>query len=109
MTRITYDRLELKVTIEGHANHDEIGKDIVCAGISSLTYTLAMYVDKLNRFGKTLFAPNIRLDDGNAEISVVVKGNHEHQVREIFDAICEGYELLSQTYPDNVQYHTVYH
>lgn len=109
MTRITYDRLELKVTIEGHANHDEMGKDIVCAGISSLTYTLAMYVDKLNHFGKTLFVPNIRLDDGNAEISVVVRGKNEHQVREVFDAICEGYELLSQTYPDNVQYHTVYH
>jgi uncharacterized protein YsxB (DUF464 family) len=77
MTRITYDRLELKVTIEGHANHDEIGKDIVCAGISSLTYTLAMYVDKLNHFGKTLFAPNIRLGDGNAEINVVVKGGYE--------------------------------
>lgn len=109
MTRITYDRLELKVTIEGHANHDEMGKDIVCAGISSLTYTLAMYVDKLNYFGKTPFAPNIRLNEGNAEISVVVWGKHEHQVREVFDAICDGYELIANTYPDNVQYHTVYH
>ena len=109
MTRITYDRLELKVTIEGHANHDEIGKDIVCAGISSLTYTLAMYVDKLNSFGKTLFAPNIRLGDGNVEISVVVKGGYEHEARRVFDAICDGYELIANTYPDNVQYHTVYH
>ena len=109
MTRIVYDRLELKVTIEGHAKHDEIGKDVVCAGITSLTYTLAMYVDKLNRFGKTLFVPNIRLDSGNAEISVVVKGGYEHEARRVFDTICDGYELIANTYPDNVQYHTVYH
>ena len=74
-----------------------------------MTYTLSMYVDKLNRFGKTLFAPNIRLDDGNAEISVVVKGNHEHEARRVFDTICDGYELIANTYPNNVQYHTVYH
>jgi uncharacterized protein YsxB (DUF464 family) len=90
MTRIAYDRLALKVVIEGHAKYDEVGKDIVCAGISSLTYALAMYADKLDNDGKTYFAPTIHLDNGDAEISVVVKGNYEHEARKVFDAICEG-------------------
>ena len=27
------------VTISGHANYDEYGKDIVCASVSSIVYT----------------------------------------------------------------------
>lgn len=109
MTTITYDRLELKVKIEGHANYDINGKDIVCAGISSLTYALAMYVDKLNDNAKTYFDPIIRLDEGNTEISAVVKGDYEHEARRVFDALCEGYNLIAKTYPNHVLYYTVYH
>lgn len=109
MITITYDRLELKVNIEGHANHDEMGKDIVCAGVSSLTYTLAMYAEKLNDNGKLYFEPTIRLGAGDTEIGVVVRGDYEHEARSVFDALCEGYNLIAKTYPDNVRYNTVYH
>ena len=31
---------QFKITVKGHSGYDEIGKDIVCAGVSTLAQTL---------------------------------------------------------------------
>jgi uncharacterized protein YsxB (DUF464 family) len=38
------DAKAITLKVKGHANHDEKGKDIVCASASILTYTIAQYV-----------------------------------------------------------------
>ncbi len=41
------NQLLKSVTIEGHAEYDEPGKDIVCAGVSAVTFGAANAVEKL--------------------------------------------------------------
>ena len=47
MTKLFYEIEEhgFRIECEGHAGYEEKGKDIVCAGISTLLYTLAEYTN----------------------------------------------------------------
>lgn len=42
MTRVNYCRDEErhKLAVQGHAGYDETGRDIVCAGVSAISYAL---------------------------------------------------------------------
>lgn len=44
---ITVTRSKERITITGHANYAERGKDIVCAGVSVLVQTLIQSVEEL--------------------------------------------------------------
>ena len=48
-----------KVTIKGHANYDELGKDIVCAAVSSIVITTVNAIEKLD---KTFINHNLSKD-----------------------------------------------
>jgi uncharacterized protein YsxB (DUF464 family) len=41
------DKLIESVTVSGHAEYDEPGKDIVCAGVSAVTFGVANAVEEL--------------------------------------------------------------
>lgn len=53
---ITVDRYSDRITLRGHANYAEIGKDIVCSAISVLVQTLIQSVEELttDRIEKTM-------------------------------------------------------
>ncbi len=108
MITITYNRQDLSVTVNGHSGYAEIGQDIVCASVSSLTYALAKFAEKIYRDGKLYFEPNLDVIEGKAEISVVVRNTFEYETRLVFDAICEGYELIAKEHPNNVEVKRVY-
>lgn len=76
--------------IRGHSGYAESGKDIVCAAVSTLMYALASYVSKSKCESKV----NIR--NGYAYISC--KG-----AMEAYKTVMEGYNMLSESYPENVQ------
>lgn len=42
------------IIIEGHAGYAPIGKDIVCAGVSALTFTLSASLKKLTTCDETI-------------------------------------------------------
>ena len=42
------DNVTNKLSIKGHANHEENGKDIVCAGVSSIITTTINAILRLN-------------------------------------------------------------
>ena len=109
MITITYNRHDLRVTVKGHSGFAEIGQDIVCSGVSSLTYTLAKFVSKLYEDGKLYFEPIFNIDEGNADIGITVRNTFEYEARLVFDAICEGYKLIAKAHPDNVEFKKVYH
>ena len=44
---ITVDRYSDRITLRGHANYAEIGKDIVCSAVSVLVQTLIQSVETL--------------------------------------------------------------
>lgn len=47
MTTVTYEITKdgFRIECEGHSNYAETGKDIVCAGISTLIQTLIVHTD----------------------------------------------------------------
>lgn len=104
MVAIDYDREYLRVTVNGHAGTAPAGMDLVCAAVSTLTYTLAVNVKQLHRW-KQVTKPKIRLENGDAEISCVPVEACRSIVKDVFEAVCIGFALLAEKYPDAVSYH----
>ena len=94
------------VTMEGHADGGEYGQDVVCAAASMLVYTLAENVRRLSEGGANK-STRIQLDSGLADIRIAPNNRIKEETETIFEAICAGFELLSEHYPDNVEYDIV--
>lgn len=77
------------VTLEGHANSDVYGKDLICAAVSALALTLAANVE-----GKE--HAEVSLKPGNSRISCTPEETGT------FDCICEGFQLLAEKFPEHV-------
>lgn len=103
MIKATYYRRYNRLTIEGHARSGEPGHDLVCAGASTLAYTLAANVANLEAQGH---ARNVimKLESGDAEISCTVRGGAMAIVARIYEAVCVGFEILARDYPQYISY-----
>lgn len=79
------------ITVEGHANYAEYGKDIVCSAVSILVQTLIK-----------------NLDDITCQYSVDMKEGYVHITgkgidgRKSCDVIRSGIELLRDAYPEYI-------
>lgn len=103
MIQVTYHRQYCRVRIEGHAHSGEPGKDLVCAGVSALAYTLAANVANLESCGRARDV-QVRLDNGDAEIACKPLGKFTAITELIFQAVCVGFEMLARQYPEYIRY-----
>ena len=103
MITVVYHRDLNRVSIEGHAYSGEKGQDLVCASASILAQTLASLVSNMQKAGQTRY-PTIELSEGNALIQCNVSNRYKPTITFAFDSICAGFELLAQSYPDNISY-----
>lgn len=104
MTEIIYNLKDKRVTIKGHAQSDEKGKDLVCAAVSALACTLA---ENIAGYASEIegIRTHIRLDEGDAEIACTECPPEFNKVIDlVFCTICTGFEKLAETYPENVKY-----
>ena len=106
MIDITYHRKFHRVTIKGHAHSAELGRDLVCAAVSALTYTLAGNVDALHQSG---VAKNtiVQLREGDTEIQCDANRKDRPVVIVVFDAVCVGFQMLQECHPDYIRYTVV--
>lgn len=88
MIKIKIDNLSL--TVMGHADYAEHGRDIVCAGVSSLVNTLALYA--VEKGGRGEVSP------GYAEIDCPRTKESE----EVFECIVNGLKGIGSAYPERV-------
>lgn len=95
MTQIQVEESEDKFTIviKGHSGYAPIGKDIVCAGISTLSFTLLRAVSE-----RELEFVEYEQGDGFMWLSFSLTDD----LRAVSHAICSGYKLLTEKYPENV-------
>lgn len=91
---------QLTVYAHGHAAYAEVGKDIVCAGVSSLLYAYSLY---LTARGK--------LRDGYAKIESERGGEmlieiHQLEDKDVvaWEVVRGGLELLAREYPLHIKY-----
>ena len=104
MITTTYDRANHSLKIEGHSHYAEHGKDIVCAAVSILAYTLAEDINMAYQVGYLTEEPTIDMQEGNAEIKCCPIEAAESIVSLIFQNVCVGFEIMSKQYPEYVAY-----
>ena len=104
MVEVVYNRKKCQVAVRGHANTGEMGHDLLCAGVSTLVYTLASNVEQLRSADKRIRRPVIELNEGKATISCDTVHGLGSVVRIVFDAVCSGFDILQRKYPQNISY-----
>ena len=95
MTNITTKETDKHVTVDivGHAGYAEQGKDIVCAGVSTLAYTLINNLDRENCGIKY----SIKDGEMHIEFNLV-----SEKIKNIFETINLGFSMLCGNYPENI-------
>lgn len=95
MIRINYCRTgdRHRLAVEGHAGQAEHGKDIVCAGVSAVSFALLAYLAQCE-------ADIESLTGASGSISVDCTGGEK--VEAAFDMAMAGYLQISECYPQYV-------
>ena len=78
-----------KLTVSGHANYDQYGKDIVCAGVS------AVVTGGINALESEL--ANIKIVNEDNKLGVVVVNNNE-KIQTILKTILIQLETIEASY-----------
>jgi len=103
MIEVTYYREHNRLTVTGHAQSNEYGKDLICASASILALTLGANVGHMADSG-CVVDPIVKLEEGNAEISCKAKARYRESVRQTFMSVCVGFEILATKWPNYISY-----
>ncbi len=98
MVRATYTVNENihTLSVSGHANYAEYGKDIVCAGVSSLVQALIGWIEE-----NSWKAECLTVDPKAGEVVISCEGGDE--VAAVFYMASIGLAQIADSYPDHVQ------
>lgn len=99
MINIRYDEFDgsaITVHVTGHAEYAEEGKDVVCAGVSTLLCTLADNVERLTA------KHTIRMEKGDAIVSCIPSEDRMIETVITFGTILRGFRLMADAYPEYV-------
>ena len=104
MIEITFNPKKYEFKAIGHAEHGEHGKDIVCAAISTLFYTLCNTLEDSRHM---LHKLDIDDTEGNAYVRCKPKKQYEGNVACTYRTILIGAEMVALQYPENVSFSVV--
>lgn len=103
MINVKYQRIYNKLTVEGHADSAPKGEDLVCSAASILVHTLSANVGNMVNAGIAV-NPETDIRDGYAKIRCRAVRGHENTVASIFQAVCVGFEILADKFPDYISF-----
>lgn len=103
MIEVVYYREHNRLTVKGHAQSNEPGRDLICSACSILALTMAANVTHMDASGCVTDGVII-LQDGNAEISCKPKARFKDSVKQTFVSVCVGFEILADKFPDYISY-----
>ena len=103
MITIKYEHKDnrFNLCVDGHATSAPKGEDVICAGVSTLTITLAQALTEHSP--EWLDKCVIRTMEGHSTFEIVAKKDKHYKVSIIFDTILAGYQLMWNTFPDYIQ------
>lgn len=98
MVRATYtiDDSRHTLSVKGHAGYAEYGKDIVCAGVSSLVQALIGWLEE--HYDR---AENISIDTQGGEVVISAEGDAD--ISAVFQMTAIGLEQIADCYSNNVE------
>ena len=103
MVKVKYHRFYNILTVEGHAGSAPKGEDLVCSAASILVHTLRANVENMEKAG-IIAKPETEIRDGYAKIKCrAVRGN-ENTVAAVYQAVCVGFEILADKFPDYISF-----
>ena len=83
-----------KITLEGHANYDEYGKDIVCAAVSATYLCTVNAILSLNK-------DSIQVNNNQAKQEIIVITN-DNTTQILLNNMIKCLESLEKQYPKNI-------
>lgn len=93
----------LILSVKGHAQFAPQGEDIICAGVSTLVYTLAQIASFYYEQGKLQKRPNIQLESADALVVMKPKAEAFGEVMLSYFYTQVGLGLLADNYPGCVE------
>ena len=93
-------RKQKRLIVSGHAGYAEKGKDIVCAGISSIVSALHGYIE--NYPDCVSYSSFSDEDGGFMDITAEFPAKAESAVKAAFDMALIGLLQIEMSYPNNV-------
>lgn len=84
-----------KITIKGHAEYEEYGRDIVCSSVSSIVTTT---VNAILIFGKKTI--DYKVSEGLVTIDII---ENDDTTKKLLDNMLNLLEELSSDYPKNIK------
>lgn len=99
----TDNRGSIHMTLRGHAGTAPRGEDLVCAGASTLVYTVAQAVRFMDLQGRLLKKPKISIRPGKATVIATPKKDAEAELLMAYWTAQCGVHVLAHNYPKNVR------
>lgn len=93
---VVVNRANSNIKITGHAGYAEPGKDIVCAGVSTLVQTLIVSLDMLTPGA----LESTEIKPGYTEIKC---SNLSEHAKMLVDSFFIGVESVANEYPEHVK------
>ena len=94
----------LSMTMRGHANFAELGKDVVCAGASILGMTVAQAIQIMSDDGRLQKKANITIRNGRITVTAKPKPEHFAEALHSFYLGEVGMQLLAEAYPGTINF-----
>ena len=87
----------------GHAGYAEKGKDIVCAGVSALLFTVEDCLNQMYTWDKLVQVPQIQLEPGDVKMECEPTLAAQGEAELLFRFLETGCRLLAEEYPEYIQ------
>ena len=100
MITIHFDGLHM--TASGHAGFAPNGQDIVCAGVSALSYAAAEYLTQMHHWGKLEEEPVIVMKPGEIRLECEPILTAQAEAEHVFRFLEIGCRLIAESFMDNV-------
>lgn len=92
---IKIEVLDNSITIKGHANYDDFGKDIVCSSISSIAITT---INAILRFD----SDNLTYEEKDGYLKIIIN-KHNREVDLLITNMLDLFKELEKQYKNNIK------
>lgn len=100
MINIAYDG-GYSLQIDGHAGQAPKGQDLVCAGASTLLFSLAEYLERNRDRCESL---HISLKSGQGCVAAHPNAEFKKEAHAAFLTVIAGYKHLAHTFPEYIRF-----
>lgn len=99
MTTVSYDPEQFRIEIKGHAGMAPAGRDLACASVSTLVFTLMNAASAVEEYRTHIMTCK---KDACIRVECDPDQEHEQLCSEMFRTIMFGFEALQELHPEYI-------